>query len=143
MESLFQGCKNLKTLDLESFDTSNVKDFRYMFSECHLLEKINKLEKLKSSKCLEMEQMFFDCHKLKYIELKSFDFKSAKNTSKMFCGCTELVKLTIPCNFTQTCVTNDMFDDQYNYNNRGKIQVVLQGSDKYRKLNIPEGFNVL
>ena len=44
MSSMFEGCNSLKELDLQSFNTNNVKDMSSMFQEC------NSLKEFKSSK---------------------------------------------------------------------------------------------
>ena len=38
---MFDGCSNLKSIDLSSFNTSNVKDMRDMFYGCSSLKKEN------------------------------------------------------------------------------------------------------
>ena len=41
MSNMFKGCKSLKSLNLESFDTSSVTDMSNMFSGCNSLEYID------------------------------------------------------------------------------------------------------
>ena len=39
--SLFSGCKSLKKLNLNNFNTNDVTDMIYMFSECSSLKELN------------------------------------------------------------------------------------------------------
>ena len=47
MGSMFNGCTNLTSLDLSSFNTSNVTDMSYMFSDCSKLATIKVGDKFK------------------------------------------------------------------------------------------------
>ena len=38
---MFNGCKELKELDVSNFDTANVLDMRFMFCGCKTLIKLN------------------------------------------------------------------------------------------------------
>ena len=48
MTSMFQSCKELCSLDLSNFDTSNVINICEMFYECNKLKKIKGIEALKT-----------------------------------------------------------------------------------------------
>ena len=41
MTGMFQGCKSLTSINLSSFDTSNVKNMGSMFDKCHSLISLN------------------------------------------------------------------------------------------------------
>ena len=41
MNGMFWNCFSLESIDLSSFNTSNVKDMRWMFSNCSSLKKEN------------------------------------------------------------------------------------------------------
>ena len=41
MSSMFYKCSSLQSIDLSSFNTTNVKDMRSMFFECYSLKKEN------------------------------------------------------------------------------------------------------
>ena len=38
---MFNGCSSLESIDLSSFNTSNVTDMRWMFDECSSLKSID------------------------------------------------------------------------------------------------------
>ena len=49
MSFMFSECKNLKNLNISSFETNNVKDMKYMFNYCENIINLNlsKLELIK------------------------------------------------------------------------------------------------
>ena len=62
---MFAGCKSLKSIDLSSFNTTNVNN---------------------------MESMFCGCSSLKSLDLSSFDTTNANNMREMFYNCPSLKK---------------------------------------------------
>ena len=68
MESIFDNCTNLESLDLSSFCTKNIINTMYML---------------------------IGCKKLKYIDLSSFDFNRIENTNLMFHECLNLKLMKI------------------------------------------------
>ena len=62
---MFYECSSLKSIDLSSFNTNNVKD---------------------------MSDMFFKCSSLESIDLSSFNTNNVTNMSNMFGGCSSLKK---------------------------------------------------
>jgi len=65
---MFNYCLNLASLDLRSFDTSNVTS---------------------------MYNMFSDCYKLTSLDLRSFDFRNVDDISCMFKNCTSLSVINV------------------------------------------------
>ena len=62
MQSMFEGCYNLTTLDVSGFDTSNVTDMTHMFYSCNALTTIYCDD---TWSCSISEEMFYDCLNLK------------------------------------------------------------------------------
>ena len=60
MDGMFEGCKNLISLDLSSFDTKNVYDMSDMFMNCRNLTDIN-LSSLDVKIMTFLEGMFYGC----------------------------------------------------------------------------------
>jgi len=103
---LFRGCTNIISIDLSSFDSSNVVDMKHMFSICSLMEKIN-LSNLKADKVIDMSYMFNRCLSLEKIEFPtSFITKNVKNMEFMFHMCSKFTKIDFPQFFTTNNVTN-------------------------------------
>jgi surface protein len=65
MGFMFAGCQSLKSLDLSSFNTTNVNN---------------------------MESMFYLCKSLKLLDLSSFDSTNVSNMILMFSYCSSLKK---------------------------------------------------
>ena len=66
MNEMFQGCCELKYLDLSNFDTSNVTSMRLMFNQCYKLKEIQGLETLISNIDTDITDMFQDCYELEF-----------------------------------------------------------------------------
>ncbi|MBP5367477.1 MAG: BspA family leucine-rich repeat surface protein, partial [Bacteroidales bacterium] len=64
MEHMFDGCSNLKTLDLSGFNTANVVNMTYMFWRCRKLKSIFVSDGWTTSSVSFSESMFSDCSKL-------------------------------------------------------------------------------
>lgn len=58
---MFNGCSNLKTLNLRYFNTSNVTNIIYMFYECKKLIEIKYGENFIKKEGAETEYMFYSC----------------------------------------------------------------------------------
>ena len=65
---MFSGCSSLKSIDLSSFNTTNVNN---------------------------MNSMFFYCSSLQSIDLSSFNTTNVKSMSWMFEGCSSLKKKNV------------------------------------------------
>ena len=61
---MYCKCSSLKSIDLSSFNTSNVKDIRGMFFGCSSLESID-LSSFNTSNVNNMDLMFYNCSSLK------------------------------------------------------------------------------
>ena len=71
---MFFDCESITSIDLSSFNTSEVVDMAYMFSGCLNLYSIN-LTLFNTSRVKGMSNMFSECHNLNSIDLSSFDTK--------------------------------------------------------------------
>ena len=60
---MFQKCNSLTSLDLSSFDTSNVTYMNWMFSWCSSLTSLN-LSRFDASAVAGMYSMFYGCDNL-------------------------------------------------------------------------------
>ena len=95
MGRMFENCSSLKTLDLSTFDTSNVEAMgtRYnndgMFQGCSSLTSLD-LSNFDTSNATSMSYMFKDCSSLTSLNLSGFRGDKVTNMSYMFEGCTNL-----------------------------------------------------
>ena len=77
---MFYGSE-AETLDLSSFDTSNVTDMSYMFgsSEAETLD----LSSFDTSNVTDMSYMFFNCTVLNELDITGFDTSSVEAVIKI------------------------------------------------------------
>ena len=117
---MFYGCSNLKSINLNNFDTSNVENMRYMFSGCSSLMNLDlssldttkvsdmcsmfegcnnliglELSGLTTSNVERMDYMFWNCSSLTNLDISGFDTSRVKNMGGMFSGCSGLTRLDI------------------------------------------------
>lgn len=101
---LFNGCKNLLSADLSSFDTSKVTSFGAIFYNCTGLQKID-ISSFNTSNATEMQSMFYNCKALSNIDVSHFNTDKVTNMNQMFYNCTSLTDLDIS-NFNTSNVTD-------------------------------------
>ena len=113
---MFNKCKYIKSIDLSSFDSSNVTNMSYMFSECFNLEKIN-ITNLNVDNVIDMSYMFNKCYELKSLQFpESFKTQNLENMNSMFHWCQNLKEIIFSPSFTTQKVTNmkTLFGKCYN-----------------------------
>ena len=69
---MFRDCSSLKSIDLSSFNTTNVKDMSYMFSDCSSLLSID-LSSFNTTNIKKMYWMSTGCFSLKKEKIKVYD----------------------------------------------------------------------
>ena len=63
MNSFFEKCVNIISLDFENFNTQNVTDMECMFNQCNKLKEIKGINKFNTNKVTKMNSMFQQCNK--------------------------------------------------------------------------------
>lgn len=71
LNSMFEESKNLKSVDLSNFDTTNIKSMNLMFYECTNIENIN-LANFNTKEVQDMRCMFAECFNIENLNLESF-----------------------------------------------------------------------
>ena len=64
LKELFEYCSNISFIDLTNFNTSNVSDMSYMFSNCYKLKEIKGINKFNTNNATKINDMFYDCNEL-------------------------------------------------------------------------------
>ena len=72
MEAMFYNYSSFESIDLSSFNTSNVIDMSCMFSGCSSLKSID-LSSFNTSNVIDMTLMFSNCSSLKKDNIKIND----------------------------------------------------------------------
>lgn len=142
LEGMFFGCKNLKTINRPFMG----KNMSYLYDGCESLETVMTTDETGSENNVayagtgvtNMECMFRKCKSLKKIDLKDFNPKDVKNTSKMFYGCSALQDLDLssfmaPASANYSC--EDMF---YGVNKDCYIFLPSKASDKIYPAQLKE-----
>ena len=114
MNEMFQGCANLKNLDLSNFNTSNVNFMDFMFNKCRQLKEIKGINNFNTNKVSSMKGMFKECNELKSLDLSNFNTINVTDMNNMFNGCFELEYLDLS-NFNTSNITmmENMFNKRY------------------------------
>ena len=127
MNGMFTGCSSLQTLDLTSSALPNVREAEYAFSGCTNLRTATITGLNGSNIAMEglfdgctalasitfkkpagttadirpstMSYVFRNCSSLQSLDLNSFDTRSATSMSKLFNGCSKLIKVMLGANF--------------------------------------------
>jgi surface protein len=80
---MFSYCDNLKSLDLSSFDTSNVTYMSNMFFKCYELEHVD-LSSFDTSNVTAMFNMFNGFQSLTELDISNFDMSKVNDIENMF-----------------------------------------------------------
>ena len=83
MSEMFYNCENLKEINLNNFDTKQVRSMARMFANCKLLEKVE-LNNFDTSNVNDMDSMFRYIQNLKELNLSSFNTDKVENFNCMF-----------------------------------------------------------
>ena len=94
MSGMFFYCAKLTELDLSSFDTSNVTDMSSMFQLCLFLKTLN-VSSFNTSNVTNMAGMFKECYSIEALDLSSFDTSNVTDMHQMFSHCTKLPELDL------------------------------------------------
>lgn len=83
MGYMFINNKQLKSINFEGVNTSNVVGMQYMFYNCNALTSLD-LSGFDTSKVQSMKGMFSGCSKLASLDLSNFDTSNVTDMSMMF-----------------------------------------------------------
>ena len=85
-KEMFKDCKNLTSLDVSGFDTSNVTNMISMFKNCMNLTSLD-VSGFDTSKVTSMLGMFRACTVTTGLDVSSFNTSNVTDMEQMFCGC--------------------------------------------------------
>ena len=104
MSYMFNGCKNLTTLDVSNWDTSKVVNMSYTFYNCDNLQTLD-VSNWDTSLVTAMNKTFYRCSKLTTLDVSNWDTSRVTNMEYMFYGCANLQTLDVS-NWDTSRVTN-------------------------------------
>ena len=85
---------NIRHLDLDSFNTQNVRDMSNMFEKNNQLEILN-ISNFDTTEVTNMNEMFSYDINLQSLDLVNFDISKVISMSKMFQDCRKLIHYII------------------------------------------------
>ena len=108
MVRMFYNCQKLESIKLgANFNTWKVQRMEYMFSGCNSLKSIN-LSQFKTSNVQYMQCMFQNCAALKELDFTNLDMSKVKDVSYMLAGCMSLTTIYCASDWTKlTALTDD------------------------------------
>ena len=113
MSYMFNGCNNIKTLDLSTFVTHSVTNMSYMFNGCGQLStlEVNK-DRFRTDNVTNMDAMFCSCSSLTQLDVGYFNTDRVISMIQTFQKCSSITELDLS-KWSTANVTNMsyMFDE--------------------------------
>lgn len=91
---LFQGCSNLGTIDVSSWDMSNITDTQYMFQYCMNLQTLD-VSNWNTQNFYDTNYMFYDCSQLQTLDVSGWRLPNLAHAYYMFANCYNLQALDV------------------------------------------------
>ena len=105
MNTMFYMMNSLKSIDVSGFNTSKVTDMNAMFDLTGAIEQLD-VSNFDTSNVTDMKWMFFGLNKLKKLNLTNFDTSRVTNMYGMFDAMTDVSEIKFGTNFNTRNVTN-------------------------------------
>ena len=105
MNSMFDGCMSLTSLDLSSFDTRKVTDMSWMFAVCRNLTSLD-VSCFDTRNVTSMRNMFWESNSLTRLDLGGFNTSSVEDVRSMFENCTNLKTIFVGSRWDLTHVSS-------------------------------------
>ena len=148
----FYGMKSLQNIAcIHYLNTSEVREFNYMFSEVPLT--VLDLSTFDTSSAVYMNDMFRDCRNLNTIDVSSFNTENVETMERMFTGCHNLRNLDVS-NFRTNSLryANSMFLDckslivldlsGFNTGNLSSCKYMFSGCYALEKIHVSDKWDV-
>ena len=94
MESMFQNCSSLKSMDLTELDFSNTVKINSMFQNCSSLKMLD-LSDLNMPKLTDMRNIVSNCGNLEILNMEKFTVPNTLNIEESFLNCAKLKMLDL------------------------------------------------
>ena len=108
LKEMFSGCSGLTSLDISSWDTSNVVDMTDVFYKCKGLTSLD-ISSWDVSKVNSMSYMFGSCSGLKSLDISSWDTSNVVDMSYMFQLCSKLTSVKMGGDVSKVTNVGTMF----------------------------------
>ena len=105
---MFAGLFQLREIDWNGFDASNVKDASWRFADNYNLVKMD-MSGLSLSQIVLAEGMFYNCRRLTEVDISGMGTEHVTNMQQMFAYCTNLKLLHMPQVVPESILTGNMY----------------------------------
>ena len=105
MNTMFYMMDSLKSIDVSKFNTSKVTDMFEMFDNAGIIEQLNVLN-FNTSNVTNMKWMFFGLSKVKKLDLTNFDTSRVTNMYGMFDSMADVKEIKFEPSFDTSSVTD-------------------------------------
>ena len=105
MNTMFYMMNSLKSIDVSGFNTSKVTDMNAMFDQTGVIEHLD-VSNFDTSNVTDMKWMFFGSAKIKKLDLTNFDTSKVTNMYGMFDAMIDISEIKFGTNFNTSSVTN-------------------------------------
>jgi surface protein len=92
---MFDGWKNLESIDMSKFDSTYASGVEFMFQNCSSLSNIVLPTHLINTNCTNLYSMFNGCSSLESLDLNDWDTENVTGINMLFNGCTSLKLLSL------------------------------------------------
>ena len=146
-DGIFEGLKNVTSLDLHGISSTGVTNMQNMFRNCTKVERLN-LSYLDTSNVENMNGMFHGCSCLTELDLSSLDVSKVRSMNNMFNGCSRLHKLSFPGTVTQMvnqvsnlfagCKSLATIDlSSFNFSKTYNVSLMFSGCESLKVMRTP------
>ena len=94
MQSMFEDCSSLTSLDVSGFNTGNVINMHLMFSGCSKLTSLD-ISNFKTDNAITLEGLFYGCSGLKSVNVNGLKTDKVTSMSWLFVNCSSLTSLDV------------------------------------------------
>ena len=131
MQAMFAYCRNLTTLDLRGFDTSQVNNMASMFYYCNKLNSLD-VSSFDTRNVTTMASMFWFCSSFTTLDLRNFDTSQVTDMGGMFGANYNLTYLDIS-NFDTRNVTKFYTGVYGMFGGNSKLETIVYGENFIKK----------
>ena len=135
MDSMFNGCSGLTSLDLTGFKTDNVTRINSMFRGCSSLTSLD-LSGFKTDNVTEMDAIFYMCSNLKSIDLSNFKTDNVTSMILLFSSCSSLTSLDL-----SSFKTDNVTEMTYMFSGCSNLKTIYV-SDEWSTANLSDGVSM-
>ena len=148
---MFRSCKSLESLDLSSFNITNLNITKEMFSGCQRIKEVS-LKDVETEFALETTSMFEGCSNLNSVKFENTGIYNITSTAKMFQKCSSLNTIEIETfstdktkdmsNMFEGCssLKNGSFIEGLSTKSAESMEGMLSGCSEIKSLNL-SGFD--